>query len=102
MELFGLGMKLRHLSLVVSSSDSGEEWRAMIKRWADRGVAGLEKPSYYKNLPFPLRIKARAGTAQEWADQDPCLEDEEIGWEDGTDKYKLGTGAAKWSELPYE
>lgn len=46
-------------------------------------------------------IKFRRGTAQEWVDKNPILEDGEPGYEVDTGRYKIGDGSNRWSELQY-
>lgn len=51
------------------------------------------------SAPWHLTIK-RDSSAQ-WALKNPILEDEVIGYERDTKKFKIGNGISPWSVLPY-
>lgn len=46
-------------------------------------------------------IKFRRGTAAEWTEKNPLLEDGEPGYEVDTRKYKIGNGHDRWVDLVY-
>lgn len=46
-------------------------------------------------------IQLRRGTASQWTAANSLLASGEIGFETDTNKFKIGTGTASWSELPY-
>jgi hypothetical protein len=43
----------------------------------------------------------RRGTAIDWATRNPRLREGEMGFEIGTNRYKMGDGVRKWLDLPY-
>ena len=47
------------------------------------------------------RMQQRRGTAQQWTDANPILAAGEIGFESGTNKFKIGDGVNTWSALTY-
>ena len=47
------------------------------------------------------RVRVRRGTAAEWTAANPTLALGEIGAETDTLRFKVGTGAATWTALPY-
>lgn len=47
------------------------------------------------------KIQLRRDTAANWTSVDPVLSQGEIGIETDTDKFKIGDGISKWSELDY-
>jgi hypothetical protein len=50
---------------------------------------------------MPIKIQLRRGTAAEWTAANPTLAEGEMGLEKDTGKFKVGTGVAVWSSLPY-
>lgn len=50
---------------------------------------------------MPTVFKLRRGTAQDWAVRNPRLMEGEIGYELGTNKYKIGDGVSRWNDLEY-
>lgn len=48
-----------------------------------------------------IQIQLRRGTAAEWLAQNPTLAEGEMGLEKDTGKFKVGTGALSWVNLPY-
>jgi hypothetical protein len=48
-----------------------------------------------------VQIQFRRGTAAEWAESNPTLAIGELGLETDTGRFKVGTGQATWSALPY-
>lgn len=48
-----------------------------------------------------VRIQVRRGTASQWESVDPTLVAGEMGLETDTNKIKVGTGNAVWTDLPY-
>lgn len=51
------------------------------------------------SAPWHLTIKR--DTSAQWALKNPILEDEVIGYERDTKKFKIGNGISPWSVLPY-
>ena len=47
------------------------------------------------------RIVLRQDTAANWTKYNPLLLNGEFGFEEDTDKLKLGDGVHKWRDLPY-
>jgi hypothetical protein len=47
------------------------------------------------------RMQQRRGTAQQWTTANPILAAGEIGFESGTNKFKIGDGVNTWSSLTY-
>ena len=47
------------------------------------------------------RMQQRRGTAQQWTTANPILAAGEIGFESGTNKFKIGDGVNTWSALTY-
>lgn len=47
------------------------------------------------------KFKLRRGTAYEWAEKDPILDDGEPGVESDTSRLKIGNGMTPWSLLSY-
>ena len=47
------------------------------------------------------RVRVRRGTAAEWTAANPTLALGELGAETDTLRFKVGTGAATWTALPY-
>ena len=47
------------------------------------------------------RMQQRRGTAQQWTTANPILAAGEIGFESGTNKFKIGDGVNTWSTLTY-
>lgn len=48
-----------------------------------------------------IQIQLRRGTASEWTSANPTLAEGEMGLEKDTGKFKVGTGALAWTNLPY-
>lgn len=48
-----------------------------------------------------VQIQLRNDTAANWTTNNPTLAVGELGLETDTSKYKIGTGAAAWTALPY-
>jgi hypothetical protein len=48
-----------------------------------------------------IKIQLRRGTAAEWTSANTVLSAGEIGVETDTNKFKIGTGTASWSDLEY-
>jgi hypothetical protein len=46
-------------------------------------------------------IQIRRGTAAQWTSANPTLSAGEQGFETDTGKFKIGTGSAAWTSLPY-
>lgn len=46
-------------------------------------------------------IKFKRALSTEWTEKDPVLSDGEPGIEEDSDKFKIGDGLHKWSELTY-
>ena len=46
-------------------------------------------------------IQIRRGTASEWADANPILNDGEWGFEADNNRVKIGNGATAWNDLDY-
>jgi hypothetical protein len=46
-------------------------------------------------------IQHKRGTASQWTTLNPTLAAGEVGWESNTNKFKIGTGSATWTALPY-
>jgi hypothetical protein len=46
-------------------------------------------------------IQLRRGTASQWTSANTVLASGEVGFETDTNKFKIGTGTASWSELAY-
>jgi hypothetical protein len=46
-------------------------------------------------------IQHKRGTADQWTTLNPTLAAGEVGWESDTNKFKIGTGSATWTALPY-
>jgi hypothetical protein len=46
-------------------------------------------------------IQFRRGTAAQWASSNPVLAVGEIGFEQDTNNFKIGTGSTSWTVLPY-
>ena len=46
-------------------------------------------------------IILRNDTTSNWTTKDPVLKEGELGVENGTNKFKIGDGTSKWSELGY-
>lgn len=47
------------------------------------------------------RLSFRKGTTQEWKDNDPILISGEPSVDTTLNKFKIGNGVDKWSDLPY-
>jgi hypothetical protein len=47
-------------------------------------------------------IKPRRGTAAHWTSSNPILDENEIGRETDTGRWKLGVTGTHWNDLPYE
>lgn len=47
------------------------------------------------------RIQWRRDTAANWAEQNPTLAQGEVGWEIGTNNFKIGDGVTPWNSLDY-
>ena len=47
------------------------------------------------------RMQQRRGTAAQWTAANPILAAGEIGFESGTNKFKIGDGVNHWLSLPY-
>lgn len=43
----------------------------------------------------------RRGTQADWATKNPRLREGEMGFEQGTNRYKIGDGVRNWLDLPY-
>lgn len=50
---------------------------------------------------MPTTFLPRRGTAVEWATRNPLLREGEMGFELGTNRYKMGDGNRRWNDLPY-
>jgi hypothetical protein len=48
-----------------------------------------------------IRTRQRRGTAAQWEDANPILEDGEMGFESDTTNLKVGDGSTRWVNLPY-
>lgn len=48
-----------------------------------------------------VTIKIRRDTAADWTAVNPVLHEGEIGWEEGTNKIKIGDGVTSWISLGY-
>lgn len=48
-----------------------------------------------------IKIQIRRDTASNWAERNPILAQGEVGWEIGTDNFKIGDGVKTWNALPY-
>ena len=52
-------------------------------------------------MPRINNIQVRRDTAANWTSVNPTLAAGEIGFETNTGKFKIGTGSATWTALPY-
>ena len=52
-------------------------------------------------MPRINNIQVRRDTAANWTSVNPTLAAGEIGFETNTNKFKIGTGSATWTALPY-
>jgi hypothetical protein len=50
---------------------------------------------------MPTSFQLRRGTAIDWAAKNPRLREGEMGYEIGTNRYKVGDGVRNWNDLPY-
>lgn len=50
---------------------------------------------------FPAQLQNPCNTAEAWAEIDPILFENEIGFESDTGYFKIGNGTSTWNELPY-
>jgi len=48
-----------------------------------------------------IQIQIRRGDASEWTSENPTLANGEFGYEDDTDKLKIGDGSTAWTSLGY-
>jgi hypothetical protein len=48
-----------------------------------------------------LRVQVRRGTEANWVNNDPILSQGEIGYATNKNRFKIGDGIRRWSELPY-
>ncbi len=53
-------------------------------------------------MKLDARLRVRRDTAANWAEQNPVMEDGEIGAELDTRQFKLGDGVTVWNELLYQ
>jgi hypothetical protein len=52
-------------------------------------------------MPVINTIQVRRDTAANWTSTNPTLAAGEIGFETNTGQFKIGTGSATWTALPY-
>jgi hypothetical protein len=52
-------------------------------------------------MPRINNIQVRRDLAATWTSVNPTLAAGEIGFETNTGKFKIGTGSATWTALPY-
>ena len=52
-------------------------------------------------MPRINNIQVRRDTAANWTSVNPTLAAGEIGFETDTGQFKIGTGSATWTALPY-
>ena len=52
-------------------------------------------------MPRINNIQVRRDTAANWTSVNPTLAAGEIGFETNTGQFKIGTGSATWTALPY-
>lgn len=50
---------------------------------------------------MPTSFQLRRGTGIDWATKNPRLREGEMGFELGTNRYKIGDGVRNWNDLPY-
>lgn len=48
-----------------------------------------------------VSFRPRRGTAHDWVTRNPRLGQGEMGFEIGTNRYKIGDGVRNWIDLPY-
>ena len=49
----------------------------------------------------PWQVNIRRDTKENWVLRNPILQDQEIGLETDTRKFKIGNGITPWNLLPY-
>ena len=70
----------------------------MVERHEHRPASN---PAPYCPMSSIARVRVRRGTAAAWTAADPTLALGEIAAETDTLRFKVGTGAATWTALPY-
>ena len=50
-------------------------------------------------MPIQTNIKIRRGTDTSWSQENPVLDEGELGWDKTNNKIKIGDGIAEWSSL---
>ena len=50
---------------------------------------------------MPTTFLPRRGPAADWTARNPILREGEMGFETGTNRYKIGDGRRRWLDLPY-
>ena len=50
-------------------------------------------------MPRQTNIKIRRGTDTSWSQENPVLDEGELGWDKTNNKIKIGDGIAEWSSL---
>lgn len=56
---------------------------------------------HWNDLDYAIGL-IKADTRENWESNNPILSDKEIGYEQGTGRYKIGDGIIHWNDLSYE